>query len=326
MSMQFSRRSRRSTFRSLRRGDRVRRRANRVKKYARRSRGAKAQSRQIVNLSKAVSSLAKRVPDPNYNLAQGLYHRWLDVRLGSAVYNTSFQIFPILPTLTTNVSGSMPEWRTWGPGVSGAGSPLPNEQMQTFTPAAKQGSVNLKLKFSIGAENDSFVNFGVYVVTMTKDIAAQLSDSTAYGYDLQGMTDITQSSSDPYFCRGGTGTLLVDGPSLSGIINWAPDKFRVLKKEEFCLTMSTPEVDIVGTGTTLATNPNASTKMIDWNIPMGYTINPQRKAPWSTIEPGPEFTAPQNVRYLIVTTDNSSVDLEYCYMNGFASTIVTGLV
>ena len=323
MPSHFSRRSRRGVYRPSSKGNRVARRANRVKKYARRSKGAKAQSRQIVNLSKAVSTLAKRMPGENYNLSQGLYHRLTDVTLGNNAINTSFQIIPLLPSLTSNSAGTMPAWRTWGPGHSSS-VPVSNEQLQTFTPAARQGSLDLQMQFSIGTEDESPINFTVAVVTLHKDIAAELTDTALYGYDMQGMTNITQNPADKYFCRGAAGG---NGrPSLAGFITFAPDKFKVLKKTQFQLTMNVPTANTLGSGQTLATVPSASRKFINWKIPMGYTINPQREQPWSEVDPSPEYVPPHNVRYLVISCDNRTTDLEYCYMNMFASTIVKGLV
>lgn len=319
----FSRRSRRAVYRPSSKGNRTARRANRVKRYAKRSRGARAQSRQIINLSKAVSTLAKRMPGTNYTLSSGLYHRLTDVVLGNAVSNTSFQIIPLLPSLTTNSAGTMPAWRTWGPGHTGS-VPVANEQLQTFTPKARQGSLDLQMQFSIGTEDESPVNFTVMVCSLDKTVAAELTDTALYGYDLQGMTNISQNPADKYFCRGAAGG--GGRPSLAGFITMAPDKFKVIKKTQFQLTMNVPTANTVSSGQTLATVPSASRKFINWKIPMGYTINPQGEQPWSEVDPSPEYVPPHNVRYLIISCDNRTTDLEYCYMNMFASTIVRGLV
>lgn len=323
MPSYFSRKSRKGTYQRKKKGNRVARRANATKKYARRAKGARAQSRQIVNLSKAVSTLAKRMPGENYNLSQGLYHRLTDVPLGNASINTSFQIIPLLPALQSNTAGTMPAWRSWGPGHSGS-VPVANEQLQTFTPAARQGNLDLQMQFSIGTEDESPICFTVAVVSLDKSVAAELTDAALYGYDLQGMTNITQNAADKYFCRGAAGG---NGrPSLAGIITFAPDKFKVLKKTQFQLTMNVPTANTVSSGQTLATSPSASRKFLHWNIPCGYTINPQRERPWSEVEPSAEYVPPHNVRYLIISCDNRTTDLEYCYMNMFASCINTGIV
>lgn len=320
----FSRRSRKGTYRS-RKGNRIARRANRTKRYARRAKGAKAQSRQIVNLSKSVSALAKRLPGENYNMSQGLYHRLGAVALGSAVGNTSFQIFPILPTLQSNASGTIPAWRCWGPGLTGGAFADANDQISTFPNAARQGPIHLQMAFDIGSENDGPVNFTVAVVTLDKDVAAQMTDSNVYDYDLSGMTNLVQTSSDRYFCRGASGG---GGsyPSTAGWITFAPDKFRVLKKTQFQLAMTVPTYNTIAEGRTLATNPAASRKFIEWSIPCGYTIGPERNDAWSEIRPSPQYVPPHNVRYLVVATDNISTDNENCYMSYFASTIIKGLV
>jgi len=180
------------------------------------------------------------------------------------------------------------------------------------------------MQFSIGTEDESPINFTVAVVTLDKSVAAELTDSNLYGYDLQGMTNITQNAADKYFCRGAAGG---NGrPSLAGMITFAPDKFRVLKKTQFQLTMNVPTANTVSSGQTLATSPGASRKFIHWNIPCNYLINPQRETPWADVVPGPEYVPPHLVRYLVISCDNRTTDLEYCYMNMFCSTIVTGIV
>lgn len=319
----FSTRYKKGTYRRRKGGSRIARRANRTKKYARRAKGAKAQSRQIVDLSKSVSALAKRMPGENYNLSQGLYHRAVDVVLGG-VANTSFQIFPLLPTLQSNATGTIPDWRPWGPGLTGAAFADANDQIQTFTNAARQGTIDLQMNFDIGDENDSSINFTVAVVTLDKDVAAQMTDSNLFGYDLSGMTNITQSSGDRYFCRGAASSSSY--PSTAGFITFAPEKFKVLKKTQFNLAMMTPQYNTLSEGRTLVTNRGDTRKFIHWKVPCGYTIGPERNAPWSEIRPGPDYVPPHNVRYLIVATDNQTADAESPYMNYFASTIVKGLV
>ena len=258
-------------------------------------------------------------------MSQGLYHRAVYALGSSGVGNTSFQIFPLLPTLQSNATGSIPEWRPWGPGLTGATFTDANEQISTFPNAARQGSIDLQMVVDIGSENDGPTNFTVAVVTLDKDVAAQMTDSNQFGYDLDGMTDIVQTSADRYFCRGkegGGGSF----PSLAGMITFAPDKFRVLKKTQFSLTMTVPQYNSIAEGRTLATSPQASQKRINWKIPCGYTIGPERNDPWSEIRPSPQYVPPHNVRYLVVATDNLSADNEDCYLNIFASTIVKGLV
>lgn len=324
MPTQFSRSYRKGVYRK-KTGNKIARRANRTKKYARRSKGAKAQSRQIVDLSKSVSALAKRLPGENLNLTQGLYHRDIYALGSTGVGNTSFQIFPILPTLQSNASGTIPAWRPWGAGLTGSAFADANEQLPTFTQAARQGPIDLQMLFDIGGENDGPVNFTVAIVTLDKDVAAQMTDSNLYDYDLSGMTDLVQTSSDRYFARGkegGGGSY----PSTAGLITFAPDKFRVLKKAQFSLTMTVPQYNTLAEGRVLATVPSASKKWINWKIPCGYTIGPERNDPWSEIRPGPQYVPPHNVRYLVVSTDNLSADNENCYVNFFATTMVKGLV
>lgn len=323
MPAHFSRSYTKGTYRK-KSGNRIARRANRTKKYAKRSKGAKAQSRQIVDLSKSVSALAKRLPGENYNLSQGLYHRLHDVELGG-VANTSCQIIPLLPCLTSNVAGTIPAWRPWGPGLTGAAFADANDQLPTFTQAARQGTLDLQMNFDIGDENDSSINFTVCVCTLHKDVAAQLTDSNLFGYDLQGMTNITQTSGDRYFCRGAAGSGS-SYPSTAGFVTLAPDKFKVLKKTQFNLAMMTPQYNTLQEGRTLVTNRGDTRKFIHWKIPMNYTIGPERNDAWSEIRPSPQLVPPHNVRYLMIFTDNQTADAESPYMNMFCSTIVKGLV
>lgn len=322
----FSRRSQRGTYRSKTRNG-VARRANRTKKYARRAKGAKAQSRQIVNLSKAVSTLARRMPAQNYTMSQGLYHRIRDFEIGdSGTTNTSFQVIPLVPTLTSNASGSCPSWRPWGPGTTGAGFTGATDVLPTFTTAAQQGFIDLQLNIDIGDENESSINMTVAVVTLDKEFAAAMTDSgNGFDYDLSGIQNIGQSEGDAYFCRGMAGS---GGsyPSTSGFITFAPDKFKVLKKTQFNLAMTTPQYNTIAEGRTLVTNRGDTRKFIHWKIPCGYTINPSRNYAWSEVKAGPELVPPHNVRYLVIASDNLTSDSESPYMNMFASTIVKGLV
>lgn len=320
----FSRRYRKGTYRP-KKGNKIARRANRTKRYARRAKGARAQSRQIVNLSKSVSALAKRLPGQNYNLSQGLYHRVTDYELGHPTSNTSFQIIPLLPCLQANATGSMPAWRPWGPGLTGANFTDANDQLPTFTQAAKQGMLDLQMNFDIGDEDESSINFTVMVCTLHKDVAAQMTDTNLYGYDLQGMTNLAQTSSDRYFCRGAAGNSS-SLPSTAGFITMAPDKFKVLRKTQFNLAAMTPQYNTIAQGRTLVTNRGDTRKFIHWKIPCGYTIGPERNDPWSEIRPSPQYVPPHNVRYLIISTDNVTAEGESPYLNLFCSTIVKGLV
>ena len=326
MPQTFSRRYRRSVYPN-RRKNRIARRANRTKKYARKSKSARAQSNQIVSLAKSVATISKRLPSQNYHMAQGLYRQLTDVSLGSATSNTSFQIFPLIPTMTSNQSGTIPAWRGWGPGNIDpfAQGQDAFEVLPTFTSTARQGSIDLQMYFDIGSENDSSVNFTVAVVTLDKDVAARMTETQIFGYDLQGMTNLSQQDADKYYCAGGVGAGS-SYPSLGGMITFAPGKFKVLKKTQFNLCMTTPGYNTVQEGRTLVTNRSETRKLINWRIPCGYTINPQGQEPWANTPASKEQVPPHNVRYLIVSTDNQIVDTENPYMNLFASTIVYGKV
>lgn len=322
----FSRRARRATY-PAKRKNRIARRANATKKYARRRKSATAQSRQIVSLAKSVATISKRLPAQNYTLSQGLYHRVTDYTLGSATTNTSFQVIPLLPCLSGNSSGTIPAWRTWGPGSLEAFAPTVDagEVLPTFTQCARQGTIDLQMNFDIGNENDSSVNFTVAVVTLDKDVAARMTETQIFGYDLQGMVNLTQQEADKYYCAGGVGA---GGsyPSLGGFITFAPGKFKVLKKTQFNLAMMTPQFNTQQEGRTLVTNRGDTRKFIHWKIPCGYTINPEVNEPWANVRAGKEYVPPHNVRYLVIATDNQIIDNENPYLNLFASTIVHGKV
>lgn len=322
----FSRRARRATY-PAKRKNRIARRANATKKYARRRKSATHQSRQIVSLAKSVATISKRLPAQNYTLSQGLYHRIVDYELGSATTNTSFQVIPLLPCLSGNTSGSIPAWRTWGPGTLDAFLPTQDADkvLPTFTQCARQGTIDLQMNFDIGNENDTSVNFTVAVVTLDKDVAARMTESQIFGYDLQGMTNLAQQDSDKYYCAGGIGQGS-SYPSLGGMITFAPGKFKVLKKTQFNLAMQTPQYNTQATGRTLVTNRGDTRKFIHWKIPCGYTINPEVNEPWANVRAGKEYVPPHNVRYLVIATDNQFIDNENPYLNLFASTIVHGKV
>lgn len=326
MPAHFSRRARKSTY-PHRRKNRIARRANRTKKYARRRKSATAQSRQIVSLAKSVATISKRLPSQNYHLAQGLYHRITDYTLGTATTNTSFQVIPLIPCLSGNGSGTIPAWRGWGPGYLDSFVPTEDADvgLPTFTPSARQGMIDLQMYFDIGSENDSSVNFTVAVVTLDKDVAARMTETQMYGYDLQGMTNLPNDEANKYYCAGGVGAG-ASYPSLGGMITFAPGKFKVLKKTQFNLAMSTPGFNTLQEGRTLVTNRGDTRKLIHWKIPCGYTINPQMNEPWANVKAGKEYVPPHNVRYLVISTDNQIVDAENPYMNLFASTIVYGKV
>jgi len=320
MPGRFSTRSRGGTYKQ-KKGDKAKRQARSAGRGARRRTGARAQSRQIVQLSKAVSSLAERMPGQDYTLSQGLYHRLTDYSLGSTTANTGLSVIPLLPCL--EVGGPfLPNWRAWGPGLSGSLLLSGNERLQTFTPAARQGHINLQMKFDVGTENDGPINFTVAVVTLHKDIAADMVKN--FGYDMQLFPTLTQNEADQYFCRGAAGSS--GRPSTAGLITFAPDKFKVLKKTQFSLTSAVPTASTVGLPQVAATVPSASENLIQWKIPCGYTINPKRMEPWADVEPDLDYVPPHNVRYLIIANDNRATDLELCYMNLFASTMVSGLM
>ena len=303
-------------YRTKRAQNKNQKRTNWVKKVAPRAKGARAQSKQITALAKTVDNLDSQLNPRTgkYTLAQGLtYNQTL--RLGYTPNVTSpTQVVPLMPAQVA--SGNYPVWDRWGPGVStGTNSLDPTafgiSEISTCQ-RAKCGTMKLELAFS-AANEASPIQITVQVVTFANtEVAQYLADK--YGVDLQGFpaTDATGAIA----CRGNAGTF--PAPSNGGALMLNPSYFRVIKEQRFVLANTTHT-----SAATAVTDSKDTYRSISWNIPMGNIMNSRDRGNW-TRENAVKGYSLANRRFLFVTTDNFSTDLESPQMNIFASCIMYG--
>ncbi len=303
-------------YRTKRAQSKNQKRSNWVKKTAYRSKSAGAQAKQISALAKTVDNLDTQLNPRTgkYTLAQGLQYNQ-SFRLGyTPNVSSPTQVFPLMPAQIA--SGNYPIWDRWGPGTSDGTNTLDPTSFGiseiSTCQRAKCGTMKLELAFS-AANEASPVQITVQVVTFANaEVANYLTQQFGVALDSLPATDSTGAIA----ARGNTATF--PAPSMGGALCLNPAYFRVLKEQRFVLANVTHT-----SASTSVTDSKDTYRSISWNIPMGNIINARDRGNW-TRENAVKGYALANRRFLFVTSDNFSTDLESPQMNIFASCIMYG--
>jgi len=309
-------------FKSKRGVSNNQKRVNWAKKSSRRSKSAGAQARQINAIAKTVDNLDTKINPRTgkYTLAQGLYFTQGSIRIGYSVLagTSPTQVFPLMPACiaSSSIPTYYPAWDQWGPGISastGVSDPTSFQISEISTcQRAKVGTMRLELAFSANTE-PSPIQITVQVVTFANEEAATYI-TQQYGVGLQNIP--VPDATGEIACRGPTSTF--PAPSLGGCVQLNPAYFRVLKEQRFVLAN-----DTYTSSATDVTNAKDTYKSISWNIPMGNVINSRDRGNW-TLESADSAFGNANKRFLFITSDNATEDLEAPSMSIFASCIMYG--
>jgi len=269
--------------------------AKKLKRYIRRKRGARAQSHQLVKTNDRITSLANKV--------RGEVNKWGLYREVSTVALGGLTIFQMQPAATAGTySGS---WDRC----------FAQSDAAQNTTRARLGNLKLVMQFTSFTEV-SGVNFSVFHVRLNPKNAEYMVRHHNTALSGAGAGHHVMAVPDQ-FIRGAVPALSYSA-GCNGDVMLNPDYFITKKRWHFKLSARSI---VIGSP---AHGPISSTyKRIEYSFPLGYTLG-RGSGSWQTVS-ADDDTAAQLKNYLLIFTDNSTLDLENPAISLLMQCTATGL-
>lgn len=256
--------------------------AVKLQRFIRRKKSAKAQAIQLAKTNKRIDSILSRE-------RQGI-QRWGMRTRGFKTTLTTVEVIPLCPANTAGTTG-FPAWDN-----------VFADSANAFEASKiRLGKLHLDMQMTCYSELNP-VNFTVAIVKLRPDNAENIVSSL--GDDLNGITVNTDyiEGVNPLSGSGQANT--------AGFVMLNPDRYIVKKQWQF--TLGAIENTTSGSSraySAIKGGMEGTTKNMKYSVPLNYTIG-KGTGKWSD-QSASQDTEPRLRNYLLVFTNNYSVDAEY---------------